>query len=153
MKELTGRFAGFRPWLLFLGLLFPAGTALAWQEMEDAAPVVAAVGAFMVVFLLFGLALYAYFCFSLMTIAKKTNTPNGWLAWIPIANIILMLNIAHKPIWWIVLFIIPLVNLVVTIIVWMEIAKARNKPEWWGILWIVPPVAVLIVPGYLAFTD
>ena len=152
MKEHTGRFAGFRPWLLFLGLLFPAGTALAWQEMEDAAPVVAAVGAFMVVFLLFGLAMYVYVSLALMTIAKKTNTANPWMAWIPIVNIILMLNIAHKPIWWIVLCLIPLVNIVVFIIVWMEIAKARNKPEWWGILMIVPLVN-LIVPGYLAFTD
>lgn len=35
---------------------------------------------------------------------------------------------------------------------WMAIAEKRGKPSWWGILTIVP-VANLIVPGYLAFSD
>jgi hypothetical protein len=38
------------------------------------------------------------------------------------------------------------------IITWMSIAEERNKPNWWGILLIVP-VANLIVPGYLAWSD
>jgi hypothetical protein len=64
-------------------------------------------GMFGTTFLLFFAVFYVYTALALMTIATKTNTPNGWLAWIPIANIILMLNIARKPIWWIVLFLIP----------------------------------------------
>jgi hypothetical protein len=63
-----------------------------------------------------------------------------------------MLNIAKKPIWWIILFLIPLVNIVFIVLVWMGIAEARNKPNWWGILLIVP-VANIIVPGYLAWSD
>jgi magnesium-transporting ATPase (P-type) len=89
-------------------------------------------------FLIFLLAMYVYVALALQTIAQKTNTENGWLAWIPIANIILMLNIARKPIWWIVLFLIPLVGLVMYVIVWMGIAEARNKPSWWGVMVIVP---------------
>jgi hypothetical protein len=88
----------------------------------------------------------------LQTIAKKTNTENAWLAWIPIVNIILMLNIAKKPLWWIILLLVPLVNIVIMIVVWMAIAEARGKPSWWGILMIVPLVGI-IVPGYLAFSD
>jgi hypothetical protein len=103
-------------------------------------------------FLIFLLAMYVYVALALQTIAQKTNTENGWLAWIPIANIILMLNIARKPIWWIVLFLIPLVGLVMYIIVWMGIAEARNKPSWWGVMVIVP-VMNLIMPGYLAWSD
>jgi hypothetical protein len=63
-----------------------------------------------------------------------------------------MLNIAQKPVWWFILFLIPLVNIVIAIIVWMAIAEARHKPNWWGILMIVP-VVNLIVPGYLAWSD
>ena len=63
-----------------------------------------------------------------------------------------MLNVAKKPVWWVVLFFIPLVNIVMAIIVWMGVAVARGKPDWWGILMIVP-VANLIVPGYLAWSD
>jgi len=103
-------------------------------------------------FFIFLAVIYVYMALALMTIATKTNTPNGWLAWIPIANIFLMFNIAGKPAWWFILFLIPLVNIVIAIIVWMAIAEARHKPNWWGILMIVP-VVNLIVPGYLAWSD
>jgi hypothetical protein len=63
-----------------------------------------------------------------------------------------MLNVAKKPLWWILLFFIPIVNIVMAILVWMAVAEARGKPNWWGILMIVP-VANLVVPGYLAWSD
>ncbi|MBZ5513689.1 MAG: DUF5684 domain-containing protein [Acidobacteriia bacterium] len=138
---------------LFLGalsLLVPVRAALAQREGEEAG--LAFLGAFMMVFFVIFIALYVYMALALSTIAKKTNTENAWLAWIPIINIILMLNIAKKPLWWIILFFIPLVNIVILIIVWMAIAEARGKPNWWGILMIVPFVN-LIVPGYLAWAD
>ncbi len=89
---------------------------------------------------------------ALQTIADKTKTENSWLAWIPIANLVLMLNIAKKPMWWFILFLVPIVNIVIAIMVWMAVAEARGKPSWWGILTIVP-VANLIVPGVLAWSD
>ena len=136
-----------------LGLLLPtAGWSLGRQESEMPAGATAALGVMMVVFLILGVALYVYMGLTLQTIAKKTNTENAWWAWIPIINIILMLNIAKKPVWWIILMLVPLVNIVIAIIVWMAIAEARGKPNWWGILMIVPLVN-LIVPGYLAFSD
>ena len=139
--------------LATLGMLLPASALYAQMSDDQAAAAgVAFLGAFMMVFVVIGLALYIYFALALQTIAKKTNTENPWLAWIPIINIVLMLMIAKKPIWWIVLFLIPLVNIVIAILVWMAIAEARNKPNWWGILMIVPVVS-LIVPGYLAWSD
>ena len=102
--------------------------------------------------LIFAAVGYVYIALALQTIATKTNTGNAWLAWIPIVNLVLMLNIAKKPIWWFILLLIPLVNIVMIILVWMGIAEARNKPNWWGILMIVPVVNI-IVPGYLAWSD
>ena len=102
--------------------------------------------------MIFAAAMYVYVALALQTIAQKTGTENAWWAWVPIINIVLMLNIAKKPVWWLILFLIPLVNLIIIIIVWMAIAEARGKPSWWGILFIVP-VAQLIVPGYLAWAD
>jgi len=125
---------------------------MAFQQDNDLAARMAMAGTFVMISLIFFLAYYVYVAICLQTIAKKTNTPNGWLAWIPIANLVLMLNIARKPVWWIILCLIPIVNLVVVVIIWMAIAKARNKPDWWGILLIVP-VVNLIVPGYLAFSS
>jgi Family of unknown function (DUF5684) len=98
------------------------------------------------------LCAYVYMSLALSTIATKTGTPNPWLAWIPIANIFLMLGVAKKPMWWFLLFLIPLVNIVIAIMVWMAVAEARGKPNWWGVLMIVPLVN-LVVPGYLAWAD
>lgn len=140
-------------WLLLSVLcLLGSGSMAFAQEEGGGAAGVAALGAIMMVFLLIAAAMYVYVSLALMTIAKKTNTENPWLAWIPIINIILMLNIAKKPLWWFILFLIPLVNIVIAIIVWMAIAEARHKPNWWGILMIVPFVN-FIVPGYLAWSD
>ena len=133
-------------------LLIPCSISLAQQDDRNPALPMAAAGAFFFVFLLFFLAIYVYIALALSTIATKTHTENPWWAWIPILNMILMLNIAKKPIWWIILFFIPLVGLVMSIIVWMAIAEARGKPSWWGILLIVPVVQI-VVPGYLAWAD
>jgi hypothetical protein len=129
-----------------------ASSAFGQSDNSGALPVVAALGGLMFFFLIFALAMYVYVALALQTIAQKTNTENGWWAWIPIINIVLMLNIAKKPVWWIILCLIPIVNIVIIVIVWMAIAEARGKPSWWGILFIVPAVQ-LIVPGYLAWAD
>jgi hypothetical protein len=113
---------------------------------------VAAMGAVFLFMAVIGIAFYVYFSLALQTIAKKTNTPDDWWAWVPIMSAILMLKVAKKPLWWIILFFVPFVNIVIIIITFMAIAEARNKPSWWGILMIVP-VANLIVPGYLAWAD
>lgn len=135
-----------------LALVAIAHPAFALQQDNQLAARMALASTFFMVAFVFFLAFYVYGAICLQMIAKKTNTPNGWLAWIPIANIVLMLNIARKPVWWIVLCLIPVVNLVMVVIIWMAIAKVLNKPEWWGILTIVP-VVNLIVPGYLAFSS
>ncbi len=138
--------------MMLLGALLVSGGVVFAQEEGPGAGTFAAFGAIMLVFLLFGAAIYIYMSLALQTIAKKTNTPNGWLAWIPVVNVFLMLNIAKKPLWWFILCLLPLINIVIFIIVWMAIAEARQKPNWWGILMIVP-VVNFIVPGYLAWAD
>jgi hypothetical protein len=127
--------------------LLSAGGAFAQVNRSPAAA-----GGSLVFLLFIGLAIYVYTALAVQTIAQKTNTENPWLAWIPIANLILLLNIAKKPIWWIVLCLIPLVNIIIFIIVWMAVAEARGKPGWVGVLLIVPVLGALM-PGYLAWAD
>ena len=105
--------------------------------------------AFYVVFLI---GFYIYFALALQVTAAKTNTPNGWFAWIPILNIFLMLAAAGKPGWWFLLLIVPIVNIVIAVIIWMAIAEKRNKPSWYGIL-ILLPFVNFIVPGIIAWPD
>ena len=62
----------------------------------------------------------------------KAGKP-GWAAIIPIYNIIVLLEIAGKPLWWIVLFIIPLVNIVAAVLVGIAVAKSFGKSEAFGV--------------------
>lgn len=48
----------------------------------------------------------------------------GWQAIIPIWNIVVLLKIVGRPIWWIILFLIPVVNLIIGIIVVYDLAKS-----------------------------
>jgi Family of unknown function (DUF5684) len=143
-------------WIFALAVLVvPANAAFAQHTdvpfRVPAGGLLAMSGLLMFCFIM-ALVMYVYFALALQTIATKTNTENPWLAWIPVVNLILVLNIAKKPIWWFVLFLIPLVNIVVSVITWMAVAEARNKPSWWGIVLLVPAVGI-IVPGYLAWSD
>lgn len=107
---------------------------------------------FILALLAVSILFYIYNSLCLSKIAGKTNTSFGWFAWLPILNIFLMLMIARKSFWWFILLLIPLVNFVCMLIVWMEIAKIRNKPAWLGLLMMLP-VANFIIIGYLAFSS
>ncbi|OGF48232.1 MAG: hypothetical protein A2231_04305 [Candidatus Firestonebacteria bacterium RIFOXYA2_FULL_40_8] len=119
---------------------------------EMAGGMMAMMGAFFVFFLFLGIAVYVFMAICLQTIAKKTNTENAWLAWIPVANIFLVANIAKKPVWWAILCFIPIINIVAGIVLAIGVAEARGKESWMGILMIIPGVN-LIVLGYLAFSN
>jgi len=62
----------------------------------------------------------------------KAGKP-GWGVLIPIYNVILLLQIADKPLWWIILFFIPLVNIVVAILIQIEIAAKFGKGAGFGL--------------------
>lgn len=98
------------------------------------------------------LVAYAFFAFVLMTIANKLGTENSWMAWVPILNIYLMVKMADRPGWWLILLLVPLVNFVIGIIIWVDIIKRRNRPAWWVILMLLP-IVNLIVLLMLAFTE
>ncbi|MFP4423609.1 MAG: hypothetical protein ACLFP2_00095 [Candidatus Woesearchaeota archaeon] len=114
---------------------------------------------------LIAIGVYVYMAFAMMKTAQRLGTPNAWLAWIPIGNMVLMANMA-KMHWWPVLLIliawIPIIGwiaglvLAVFAIIWQwKICEARNKPGWWAILLIIPLVGNiwgLVMWGILAWS-
>ena len=82
------------------------------------------------------LAILVFYIIVWWKIFVKAGKP-GWAAIIPIYNIIVLLQIVGKPIWWIILMLIPIVNLVISIIVFIELAKKFGKPAWHWILMIL----------------
>jgi hypothetical protein len=63
---------------------------------------------------------------------EKAGKP-GWGAIIPIYNIVLLLEIADRPLWWLLLFFIPCVNIVVSILVALDIARNFGKEAIFGV--------------------
>ena len=95
---------------------------------------------------------YIWIAICVQMIARKTNTPNGWLAWIPIANVYLLCKLAGRSGWWTLAVFVPILNIVMMIVWWWSVAEKRNKPGWLGILMIIP-VVNFIVLGILAFSE
>ena len=56
----------------------------------------------------------------------KAGEP-GWASIVPIYGTIVLLRITGRPWWWIFLFFIPLVNIVILIIHYIDIAKSYGK--------------------------
>ena len=57
---------------------------------------------------------------------SKAGKP-GWAIVVPFYNVIVMLEIVNRPVWWILLMLIPVVNLVVSVIVVVDLAKSFGK--------------------------
>lgn len=102
--------------------------------------------------LLFAGGFYVYMSYAQQVIANKIGTSNSWFAWVPVLNVYLTIKMAGKPVWWILLYFVPLVNLIVFALIWMKIAAALNKSQWIGILMLLVPINLLVL-GYLAFWD
>ncbi len=99
----------------------------------------AAVGAGIGV-MVFGLAVAVALIASVWTVFTKAGKP-GWAAIVPIYNLVVLLEIVGKPIWWIVLMLIPLVNFVVGAIVSVELARRFGKGAGFGIgLLLLSPI-------------
>lgn len=97
---------------------------------DDAAA--AAAAAMAMVILLVELVLVILMIVGMWKVFTKAGKP-GWAAIIPIYNAIVLLEIAGKPIWWIILFLIPCVNLIIAILVSMGVAKNFGKSEAYGV--------------------
>jgi hypothetical protein len=57
----------------------------------------------------------------------------GWASIIPIYNLYILLKIAGRPGWWLLLFIIPIVGFVIAIIVAIDVAKSFGKGTGFGV--------------------
>ena len=94
---------------------------------------------------IFGLLIGILVIAGLWKVFTKAGKP-GWAAIIPIYNLIVLLQIAGKPLWWIVLFCIPIVNFVVAIMVFINVAKAFGKGTGFAIgMLLLGPIFIPIL--------
>lgn len=72
-------------------------------------------------------------------IYTKAGKP-GWACLVPIYNIVVLLEIVKKPIWWLILMLIPIVNIIIAIIILVELAKAFGKDAGFAIGLLLLPI-------------
>ena len=102
-------------------------------------------------FWLFVIGAYLFFSYVQYRIANKCGCEkNAWWSFIPIMNTLLLCEMAEKPYWWFILFLVPIVNLVAICIIWFRVAENAGHGGIWGILVIVPLVNIIALL-YLGF--
>ena len=75
-------------------------------------------------------------------IAKKAGR-SGWVGIIPVLNDLMLLDLAGKPWWWVLLFFIPLVGIVLMILTYVDLARAFGKSGAWAVGLICLPYVFL----------
>jgi len=142
-----------------MGYMSITGKAVSDYVVGDIMSTLFVLGIAFIIF--FVLAVYIYFSLAWMTIAKKVNYKRPWLAWIPIANIAMIIHIAGYH--WAIIFglLIPLVGwigvgIIVIMATW-KIFEMRRYPGWLSLAAIIPKgagfVLSLIVIGFVAWVD
>lgn len=89
-------------------------------------------GAGLMIFLVLYFAFIIFLIASFWKIFTKAGQP-GWAAIVPIYNLVVLLQVVGRPVWWIVLMLIPFVNLVIFIMVAIDLAKSFGKGAGFGI--------------------
>jgi hypothetical protein len=83
----------------------------------------------------------------LWKVFEKAGKP-GWAAIVPIYNVIVLLEIVGKPLWWIVLFLVPCANIVAFILIGIELAKVFGKGTGFGLGLALLPFLFYPVLGF-----
>ena len=72
------------------------------------------------------LAIVIFLIVSVWKVFAKAGKP-GWAAIVPIYNMIVLLQICGRPVWWIILMLIPFVNIIIIIIVYNDLSKSFGQ--------------------------
>ncbi len=84
----------------------------------------------------FAIAVFLIAC--VWRVFTKAGQP-GWAAIVPFYNTYVMLKMVGRPGWWLVLFFIPVVNIVIAIMVYIDVARAFGKGGGFTVLLILLP--------------
>ena len=92
--------------------------------------------------LFFSLMIALFFIFCYWKLFTKAGKP-GWAALIPNHNIVVQLELIGRPGWWYFLFLVPILNIVVGIMMILELVQAFGKDTAFGCLTIFFPYIMI----------
>jgi magnesium-transporting ATPase (P-type) len=88
----------------------------------------ASLGAFALVYL----AIILLYVVAMWKVFEKAGKP-GWASLIPIYNLVVLMEIAGKETWWVILCFIPLVNIIIIIAVNIAISEKFGQSAGFGL--------------------
>ena len=100
-----------------------------------------------------GLVLVVYLAVVVLLIAGMWKIflkagQQGWLAIIPILNFYILIKIAGREGWWIILHFIPCINIVVAFIIFIDVAKKFGKTSVYGVAMLFFPFIFIPMLGF-----
>jgi hypothetical protein len=84
---------------------------------------------------------------SVWKVYSKAGQP-GWAVLIPFYNVYILLRVAGKPGWWLLLMLIPLVNLVMSILAAVGVAKNFGKGGGFAVGLLLLPFIFYPILGF-----
>jgi hypothetical protein len=93
------------------------------------------------------LAVVVFLVAALWKVFTKAGQP-GWACLVPFYNLFILCKIAGRPGWWLLLFFVPLANIVIHFIVAIDIAKRFGKGAGFGIGVVFLPFIFYPILGF-----
>jgi len=90
---------------------------------------------------------YLLYMYSMWRIYAKAGKP-GWAAIIPIYNVLVELEIVGRPWWWLLLTLVPVVNIVIGVIITLNLAQVFGKSTGFGIGLIFLPIIFIPILAF-----
>lgn len=86
---------------------------------------------------------YLFYAIALFVLAIKSGYDSPWHAFIPIMNLWMLTEMAGLPLWWVLLLLVPYLDIAVAGWVFMNIFDRNGQPKFMGLLMLLPFVNVI----------
>jgi uncharacterized protein DUF5684 len=105
-------------------------------------------GALLVTFVVAFVALtYVLAAIPYFAIFTKAGQP-GWAGFVPIYNWVILMRVIGRPDWWVVLLLIPVVNIVVFVVAMVELAASFGKGGGFAVGLVLLSWVFLLILGF-----
>ncbi len=78
----------------------------------------------------------------------KAAGRQAWEAFVPVYNAVVLMKIINRPVWWVILLFLPVVNLIMFMVLWVEVLRSFKYNRY-----VDTALAVLTLGFYLYFVN
>jgi hypothetical protein len=100
-----------------------------------------------IIFALFALGISIFTLAGMWKVFVKAGKP-GWACIVPIYNMIVLVEIAQKPAWWVVMFFIPIANIIFLIMTYDALVKNFGKESGFTVGIVLLPYVFWPILGF-----